>query len=126
MAKQTISIRRVYDDPAKDKGAHRGARFLVDRIWPRGIRKEDLHLDGWLKDVAPTDDLRHWFGHDPARWAEFRSRYEAELGGNPSAWQPILEAAEKGAVTLLFGARDTEHNQAVVLRDFLARKLKHH
>jgi uncharacterized protein YeaO (DUF488 family) len=122
MARQTITIRRVYDDPAKGGGA----RFLVDRIWPRGIKKEDLHLDGWLKDVAPTDDLRHWFGHDVARWMEFRRRYQAELESNPSAWQPILDAAQKGSVTLLFGARDEEHNQAVVLRDFVARKLKHH
>jgi uncharacterized protein YeaO (DUF488 family) len=122
MGKQAIAIRRVYDHPAKG----RGARFLVDRIWPRGIKKEGLHLDGWLKDVAPTNDLRRWFGHDTARWAEFRSRYEAELDAKPSAWQPILDAAQKGSVTLLFGARDEEHNQAVVLRDFLARKLKRH
>ncbi len=122
MAKQTIAIRRVYDDPANGEGV----RFLVDRIWPRGIKKEELHLDGWLKDVAPTNDLRHWFGHDVARWTEFRRRYEAELDANPSAWQPILDAARKGSVTLLFGARDEAHNQAVVLRDFLARKLKRH
>lgn len=122
MTKQTISIRRVYDDPGKGEGT----RFLVDRIWPRGVKKEDLHLDAWLKDVAPTDELRHWFGHYAARWTDFRSRYEAELDANPSAWQPILEAAHKGAVTLLFGARDEQHNQAVVLRDYLTPKLKHH
>lgn len=121
MAKQTISIRRVYDDPGKDEGA----RFLVDRIWPRGVKKEDLHLDDWLKDVAPTDELRHWFGHYAARWTDFRSRYEAELDANPSAWQPILEAAHQGAVTLLFGARDEQHNQAVVLRDYLTPKLNY-
>jgi uncharacterized protein YeaO (DUF488 family) len=122
MAKQTISIRRVYGEPVKDGST----RFLVDRLWPRGIKKEDLPMDGWLKDVAPTDELRHWFGHYAARWSEFRSRYEAELDANPSAWQPILAAAQKGPVTLLFGARDEEHNQAVVLRDYLAPKLKHH
>lgn len=122
MGKQTITIRRVYSDPAEGEGT----RFLVDRLWPRGVKKEGLHLDGWLKDVAPSDELRHWFGHYAARWTEFRSRYEVELDANPSAWQPILDAAQKGSVTLLFGARDEEHNQAVVLRDFLARKLKHH
>ena len=122
MTKQTINIRRVYDDAAT--GA--GARFLVDRIWPRGIKKQDLHLDGWLKEVAPSTELRHWFGHYAARWTEFRSRYEAELDANPSAWQPILEAAHQGPVTLLFGARDEQHNQAVVLRDYLTPKLKQH
>jgi uncharacterized protein YeaO (DUF488 family) len=122
MAKQTINIRRVYDEPAKDGGV----RFLVDRIWPRGVKKETLHLDGWLKDVAPTDELRHWFGHDAAHWAEFRRRYQAELDANPSAWRPIIDAAQKGTVTLLFGARDEEHNQAVVLRDYLTSKLKYH
>jgi uncharacterized protein YeaO (DUF488 family) len=119
MTKQTINIRRVYDDAAK--GA--GTRFLVDRIWPRGIKKQDLHLDGWLRDVAPTAELRRWFGHNAARWMEFRSRYEAELDANPAAWQPILEAAHQGPVTLLFGARDEQHNQAVVLRDYLTPKL---
>ena len=93
MTKQTINISRVYEDSAE--GA--GSRFLVDRIWPRGIKKEALHLDGWLKDVAPSDKLRHWFGHYAARWSEFRSRYEAELDANPSAWQPILEAARTEA-----------------------------
>jgi uncharacterized protein YeaO (DUF488 family) len=122
MGKQTIRIRRVYDEPVKDGGS----RFLVDRIWPRGIRKQDLHLDAWLKDVAPSDELRHWFGHDPTQWAGFRRRYERELNANPSAWRPILVAAREGPVTLLFGARDEEHNQAVVLRDNLAPKLMHH
>jgi uncharacterized protein YeaO (DUF488 family) len=121
MTKHIIAIKRVYDQPIQGTGA----RFLVDRIWPRGVKKEDLHLDGWLKDVAPSDKLRHWFGHYAARWSEFKTRYEAELDANPSAWQPIVEAARKGGVTLLFGARDEEHNQAVVLRDYLMRRLKH-
>ena len=122
MTKHTINIARVYDHAA----VHAGTRFLVDRIWPRGIKKEALRLGGWLKDVAPTDELRHWFGHEAARWTQFRSRYEAELEANPSAWQPIVDAARKGSVILLFGARDEEHNQAVVLRDYLMRKLKQH
>jgi uncharacterized protein YeaO (DUF488 family) len=122
MDKQTINIRRVYHDPVTGTGAC----FLVDRLWPRGIKKQGLHLDGWLKEVAPSTELRHWFGHDAARWTEFRSRYEAELDANPSAWQPIVDAAQNGPVTLLFGARDQQHNQAVVLRDYLMRKLKQH
>jgi uncharacterized protein YeaO (DUF488 family) len=120
MAKHTINIRRVYDDPARDEGA----RFLVDRIWPRGIKKDDLRLLGWLKEVAPTNELRRWFGHKVARWSEFRSLYEAELDANPSSWQPIVEAAHKCPVTLLFAARDEQHNQAVVLRDYLMHKLQ--
>jgi len=118
----TIHVMRVYDDLANIAGT----RFLVDRIWPRGIRKRELHLDAWLKDVAPTTELRRWFGHDAARWPAFTSRYEVELDANPSAWQPILQAAAQGPVTLLVGARDQEHNQAVVLRDYVMRKLRHH
>ena len=98
-----------------------GRRYLVDRIWPRGVTKDELRLDGWLKDVAPSDELRRWFGHDPRRWEEFRRRYTAELEARPEAWQPLLEAAREGDVTLLYGARDTEHNQAVVLRGHLLR-----
>jgi len=100
-----------------------GTCFLVDRVWPRGIRKEALGSTVWLKDVAPSDALRKWFGHDPARWEAFRRRYEAELDANPAAWRPILAAAETGGVTLLFGAKDAQRNQAVVLRDYLMRKL---
>jgi len=121
MPKRTINIARVYD-PAKDADA----RFLVDRIWPRGIKKANLHLDAWLKEVAPSDELRRWFGHDPARWSDFRRRYEAELDANPAGWHPIVEAARNGTVTLLFAAHDQEHNQAVVLRDYLTRKLEGH
>lgn len=83
-----------------------------------------MHLNGWLRDVGPSDDLRHGFGHDPAKWVEFKRRYHSEVDANPSAWQPILGAAMKGPVTLLFGARDQEHSQTVVLRDYLTRKLQ--
>ncbi len=114
-----IALVRVYRKPAFKPGA----RFLVDRVWPRGIKKEDLGSTDWLRDVAPSDGLRKWFGHDPARWEQFRRRYEAELNANPAAWRPILEAAEQGAVTLLFAAKDEAHNQAVVLRQYLMRKL---
>ena len=113
-----IEIVRAYD---ADESV--GRRFLVDRLWPRGLSKEALHLDGWLKDVAPSDELRRWFGHDPKRWAEFRRRYDAELDVRPEAWQPLIEAAERGDVTLLYGAKDTEHNDAVVLREHLLRAM---
>lgn len=110
-----LQIKRVYDEASKQDGI----RFLVDRVWPRGVRKEALGGAKWVKDVAPTSALRKWFGHDPAKWTEFRKRYRAELGKNNGAWQPILEAAKKDNVTLLFSAKDTERNQAVVLKEFL-------
>ena len=117
-----IDIARAYDPPGSDSGT----RFLVDRMWPRGVSKESLGIEAWLRDVAPSTELRRWFGHDPARWEEFQKRYWAELDANPASWQPLLDAAERGPVTLVFGARDREHNQAVVLRAYLARKLAHH
>lgn len=96
-----------------------GVRFLVDRLWPRGIKKDELKMKAWLKDVAPSPALRKWFAHDPARWQEFQQRYRTELESNPEAWRPILEAAKNGDVTLLYSARDTEHNSAVLLKAFL-------
>jgi uncharacterized protein YeaO (DUF488 family) len=115
-----IRIERVYDHPGYDSGA----RFLVERLWPRGMKKEALQMDGWLKDVAPSGELRRWFGHDPARWEEFKQRYFAELDQKPEAWQPLLEAARKGDVTLLYSARDEEHNNALALRDYLQARLQ--
>ncbi|OAJ56920.1 hypothetical protein A6V36_32545 [Paraburkholderia ginsengiterrae] len=120
MKKPAIDICRVYGLPA-DEG---GARFLVDRLWPRGVKKDALRVDGWLKDVAPSSALRTWFGHDPQRWDEFQHRYEAELDANPAAWKPLLDAASRGPVTLLFAAHDPEHNNAVVLRDYILRALR--
>lgn len=120
--KHAIDIQRVYEHAGDD----RHVRFLVDRLWPRGVKKESLSLDGWLKEVAPSNELRDWFGHDPERWCEFRRRYEHELDDNRASWQPILDAATKRPVKLLYGTRDAEHNQAVVLRDYLMRKLRHH
>ena len=103
MAKKTrIQVKRVYDPPERSDGD----RFLVDRLWPRGLKKDDAKLDGWFRDVAPSDELRRWFGHDPERWKDFKSRYSAELRANPSAWEPILAAARKGAITLLFGGAE--------------------
>ncbi len=115
-----IQTKRVYEVPEPDDGT----RLLVDRIWPRGIKRDSLKLDGWLKDVAPSDALRHWFAHDPAKWDEFRRRYFAELDGRPQTWKGILETTRKGRVTLLYSAREAEHNNAVALKEYLERQLK--
>jgi uncharacterized protein YeaO (DUF488 family) len=112
-----IRIKRVYDPLDRADGT----RFLVERLWRRGMKKATLQLDGWLKDVAPSDALRRWFGHDPLKWEEFQRRYFAELKGKPAAWQPIVGAARQGNVTLLYSARDTERNSAVALKAFLDR-----
>lgn len=114
-----IEIMRVYDLP-QEKSA---SRFLVERLWPRGVKKESLQLDAWLKDVAPSQNLRVWYSHKIERWPEFRKRYLAELRANSAAWEPLLEAARHGNVLLLYAARDTEHNSALLLRDFLRAKL---
>jgi uncharacterized protein YeaO (DUF488 family) len=110
-----IKLKRVYEGAA----ASDGNRFLVDRIWPRGVKKDQLALDGWLKDVAPSDGLRRWFGHDTRKWREFCRRYFAELHDKPETWAPILEKGRKSTVTLLYAARDPDHNNAAALRDFL-------
>jgi uncharacterized protein YeaO (DUF488 family) len=113
-----MRIKRAYDPYSSSDGS----RFLVDRLWPRGMKREALKLDGWLKEVAPSDALRHWFGHESAKWEEFQCRYFAELDGKPEAWRPILQAARQGNVTLLYSARDTEHNNAVALKSYLESK----
>jgi uncharacterized protein YeaO (DUF488 family) len=118
-ADATIQIKRVYEPKARGEGT----RFFVERLWPRGIAKQALAGVTWLKDVAPSATLRTWYGHRVERWPEFQGRYRAELDANPEAWQPILDAARKGTVTLLYGARDVEHNSAVVLRDYLSERL---
>ncbi len=110
-----LKTKRVYESPATSDGT----QFLVERLWPRGIKQEKLKMEAWLKDVAPSPELRKWFAHDPAKWAEFKKRYHAELKSNPQAWKPILAAATHADVTLLYSARDTEHNSALLLRDFL-------
>ena len=110
-----IHVARVYDRASLPGGR----RFLVERLWPRGVRREDLGLDDWLRDVAPSTELRRWFGHDPDRWEEFRRRYTAELDACPEVWQPLVDAARTGPVVLLFSARDEERNSAVALRDYL-------
>lgn len=115
-----IQVKRVYE-PAAPAG---GQRFLVERLWPRGIRKESLSLTGWCKEAAPSHELRKWFNHDPARWKEFQRRYRAELNAKSETWQPLLETAKADNLTLLFSAHDTKHNNAVVLKAFLEERLK--
>ena len=111
-----ISLRRVYDPPP----ANEEQPVLVDRLWPRGISHERLGEDTpWLKDIAPSDELRHWFDHDPAKWPEFRRRYGAELDANPGPVAQLRAMIAQGPVTLLFAAHDTQHNNAVALRDYM-------
>ena len=115
-----IKLKRVYESGASDDGA----RFLVERLWPRGIKKSALPIDAWLKDVAPTTKLRQWFAHDPHKWSDFRERYFRELGANPQAVEPIITAAKRGNVTLLYSSHDTEHNNAVALKDYIDGRSK--
>lgn len=112
-----IDTARIYDKP---RGS-RGCRVLVDRLWPRGLRKEDVKVDLWLKDIAPSNALRRWFGHEPARWEQFKQRYFNELDKRPDLVRQLLNGARHGAVVLLYGAKDTQHNQAVALKEYLER-----
>jgi len=111
-----IRVRRIYDAPEPEDGR----RILVDRLWPRGLTKNKARVDLWLKDVAPSDALRKWFGHDPVKWRAFRTRYFRELGKRRDEVGALRKETRAGTVTLLFGARDTEHNNAVALKEFLA------
>jgi uncharacterized protein YeaO (DUF488 family) len=115
-----INLKRVYDPPKKTDGK----RFLVERLWPRGIKKENLKIDLWIKEVGPSTELRKWFSHDPTKWEEFQKKYIVELDAHPEAWSPIVEAMAKGAVTLIYSSRDTEHNNAVCLKNYLESKLR--
>lgn len=110
-----IRCKRAYDEPA----ANDGYRVLVDRIWPRGVSKDELALDAWTKELAPSTELRKWFGHDPERWDAFRARYFAELDERREAVADLLEQVGNGRLTLVYGAKDTKHNQAVALRAYL-------
>jgi len=115
-----IFLKRAYE-PAQ---AGDGPRFLVDRLWPRGRDKKALRLEGWLKNVAPSQELRTWFAHDAEKWQQFQRRYFAELDAEPAAWKPLLDVARKADITLVYGARDSEHNNAVALKAYVTKKLK--
>ena len=117
--KIVIQTKRVYEPRHPDDGF----RALVERLWPRGVEKAKLHLNVWCKDAAPSHALRRWFNHDPAKWREFQRLYRAELDERSYALEPLLEAAVHGPVTLLFSARDLQHNSATVLRDYLTEQL---
>ena len=110
-----VKIKRAYERPTADDGT----RVLIDRLWPRGVKKTDAAIDHWAKELAPSTELRKWFGHDPARWEEFRRRYSTEIHGHGDELDRLRELARKGAVTLVYGAHDEMHNDAVVLREIL-------
>lgn len=115
VAAANVKLKRAYEPAAADDGT----RVLIDRLWPRGVSKDDAALDLWLKDLAPSTELRKWFGHDPARWAEFQDRYADEVHQQPEAFKQLHDLAQKGPVTLVYSAHDEEHNDAVVLRSLL-------
>ena len=121
MTSSNVRLQRAYDDPQPDDGH----RVLVDRVWPRGRTKAELRLDAWARDLGPSTGLRKWFGHDPARWTEFQTRYRAELAdaGRAQALDALATIARSGRVTIVYGARDREHNQARVVADEIARRL---
>jgi uncharacterized protein YeaO (DUF488 family) len=116
-----VMIRRVYDPSPR----RHEMRVLVDRVWPRGVRKDDLHIELWAKDVAPSNELRRWFGHEPSRWDEFQRRYRYELAEKTSELKQLAELTRRGPLVLLYSARDEDHNQAVVLKEVLEEGIAH-
>ena len=112
-----VKLKRVYEQPDPSDGT----RILVDRLWPRGLTKEKARVDLWLKEIAPSNDLRKWSSHDPAKWAEFKSRYQAELKQNPDHLAQLKQATSHGQATLLYSAKDEHYNQAILLRELLSR-----
>ena len=115
-----IKLKRVYQEPSPADGL----RILVDRLWPRGLTKERAAVDLWLKELAPSTELRKWFGHDPAKWREFQTRYREEVHDNDEVLQVLKEKAKKNTVTLVYGARDEHHNEALVLKQILEYRPK--
>ena len=115
IAADHIKLKRAYEPPAPDDGT----RILIDRLWPRGVKKADAAIDEWMKDIAPSNGLRKWFGHDPARWQEFRRRYQSEIQQHPDQFGRLCTLAQHGRITLVFSAHDEAHNDAVVLKDLL-------
>ena len=116
-----IKLKRAYEPPASDDGT----RILIDRLWPRGVKKADAAIDEWMKDIAPSTGLRKWFGHDPARWQEFRRRYQSEIRQHPDQFDRLCTLAQHGRITLVFSAHDEAHNDAVVLKDLLLGRRVH-
>jgi uncharacterized protein YeaO (DUF488 family) len=113
-----LKLKRAYDPVSPSDGR----RFLVERLWPRGLSKEKLRLDAWLKEVGPSTQLRKWFSHDALKWRQFRARYFRELDSQPESWRPIVSAVRRGTVTLVYSSHDEEHNNAVALREYLQAK----
>ena len=113
-----IKIKRAYDEVSPDDGE----RILVDRLWPRGIKKDEARIDTWIKEIAPSDELRKWFAHDPAKWQEFRKKYREELKEQSNLIELLKNKATRGNITLIFSARDTEHNNAVVLSELISKR----
>ena len=116
-----IKLKRAYEPPASDDGT----RILIDRLWPRGVKRADAAIDEWMKDIAPSTGLRKWFGHDPARWQEFRRRYQSEIRQHPDEFDRLRTLAQNGPITLVFSAHDEAHNDAVVLKDLLLGRRVH-
>ena len=114
-ARLDVRLKRAYEPPAP----HDGPRVLVDRLWPRGVKKDDLKIDAWLRELGPSTGLRRWFGHDPEKWEAFRARYRVELARKPALLSQLADYARGGKLTLVFGARDPAHNQAVVIKELL-------
>ncbi len=114
-----IRIKRVYEKPLKDDGK----RILIDRLWPRGLKKEDARIDEWIKEIAPSNELRKWFSHDPNRWDEFKYRFFAELHGHRQLIDGIISTAKKGTVTLLFGSKEERFNNAVALKEYIEKRM---
>ena len=113
-----IQIKRAYEQPSPTDGM----RYLVDRLWPRGLTKQDLHVNEWVKELGPSNELRSWFGHKPERWRSFLSKYFHELDQKQTYWEPLLKKAKRHHVTLVYGAKDTEHNNAEAIKQYLDSK----
>jgi uncharacterized protein YeaO (DUF488 family) len=118
IAANHIKLKRAYEAPATDDGT----RILIDRLWPRGVKRSDAAIDEWMKEIAPSTELRRWFSHDPRRWQEFRHRYQSEIQQHPEQFDRLRTLAQHGRITLVFSARDEVHNDAVVLKDLLLRR----
>jgi uncharacterized protein YeaO (DUF488 family) len=115
-----IKLKRAYDPVSNTDGT----RFLVERLWPRGLSKAKVHVDAWAKEVGPSTQLRKWFSHDPEKWSQFRKRYFRELDTRPGAWQPILSKARRGMVTLVYSSHDAAHNNALALQEYLRARAR--